>query len=461
MLAVALFDWLYETLGAVMSFFYSIVPSYAFAIALLTITVRMLLIPLTQKQVKSQRAMQQLQPELKKLQAKYKGDRQKLNEEMMKLYKEHKANPLAGCLPLVLQMPLFIILYRLIISLSKQPPRHIPMGSALYDALVASGGKLQSLGMDLAEKPQTVIGLILVALVVATGYYQQKQMTARMPKDAINPQMQMVTKVFPAFFGLISLSVPTGVVVYFVVSNLWQIGQQAVAFRSRERARVAEEGDEPPPPAKAGGKSDGSGAGGGSGSGSGSGSGGPKAVGSGGKGGGGGGSAAKSGGPTAKSGGPKSGGAAPKGGSPKGGGPKTRSGGGTGGGGASRPPSGRVTPKGGPAANQKAGKASATPAKPTGSKASSPKTSGSGSANAKSGASKSGASRFGASKFGASKFGASKSSTTSASSDGESLWSRLSPMNRAAKAQRPPPAARPKGLPPTKGSSGGSSRKEP
>ena len=93
---------------------------------MLTITVRMLLIPLTAKQVKSQRAMQRLQPELKKLQAKYKGDRQKLNEEMMKLYKEHKANPLAGCLPLLLQMPLFIVLYRLIIDLSKVPPKHIP-----------------------------------------------------------------------------------------------------------------------------------------------------------------------------------------------------------------------------------------------------------------------------------------------------------------------------------------------
>ena len=110
-----------------MAFFYGLIPSYGFAIIMLTITVRVLLIPLTAKQVKSQRAMQQLQPELKKLQAKYKGDRQKLNEEMMKLYKEHKANPLAGCLPLILQMPLFIILYRLIIDLSKVPPRHIPL----------------------------------------------------------------------------------------------------------------------------------------------------------------------------------------------------------------------------------------------------------------------------------------------------------------------------------------------
>ena len=82
-----------------------------------------------------------------------------------------------------------------------------------------------------------MIGLLLVAAVVGTGYFQQKQMTARLPKDSINPQMQMVTKIFPVFFGLISLSVPAGVVLYFVVSNLWQIGQQAVAFRNRETGR--------------------------------------------------------------------------------------------------------------------------------------------------------------------------------------------------------------------------------
>ncbi len=326
LLARAYFDWLYNALGDVLAFFYAIVPSYGFAIAMLTLTVRMLLIPLTAKQVKSQRAMQQLQPELKKLQAKYKGDRQKLNEEMMKLYKEHKANPLAGCLPLILQMPLFIVLYRLIIDLSKVPPRHIPRGSNLYAALVESSGKLESLGMDLAKKPQTIIGLLLVAAVVGTGYFQQKQMTGRMPKDSINPQMQMVTKVFPVFFGLISLSVPTGVVLYFVVSNLWQIGQQAWTFRRRDASAAVDDDDAETPSGKPtalpsggssgkpGGKSGGKTGGGPS---SGGGAGGGKAA-----------AGAKSGGST-----PKGGGGAKTPGSPKGGGPKSGSGGGSGGGG--------------------------------------------------------------------------------------------------------------------------------
>jgi YidC/Oxa1 family membrane protein insertase len=90
-------------LGAVLSAIYDFVPSYALAIVLLTILVRIVLIPLTVKQIRSMNAMQKLQPELKRLQAKYKGDRQKMNEELMKLYREHGVNPLGGCFPLLMQ----------------------------------------------------------------------------------------------------------------------------------------------------------------------------------------------------------------------------------------------------------------------------------------------------------------------------------------------------------------------
>ena len=240
MLAASVFDPLYNALGSILAAFYAVIASFAFAIAMLTVTVRVILIPLTVKQIKSQQAMQRIQPEMKRLQAKHKGDRQKLNEEMMKLYKEHQVNPLSGCLPILLQMPLFIVLYRLILDLSKVPPRHLPTDSKLHAALAESGGRMVSFGMDLAEKASGVQGFgkalpfyLLIALVVATGYYQQRQMTARMPSGSVNPQMQMVGKVFPAIIGLVSLSIPAGVVVYFIVSNLWQIGQQAVTFRAQ------------------------------------------------------------------------------------------------------------------------------------------------------------------------------------------------------------------------------------
>ena len=178
MLAASFLDPLYNALGSVLAAFYAVIPSFAFAIAMLTITVRVILIPLTVKQIKSQQAMQRIQPEMKRLQAKHKGDRQKLNEEMMKLYKEHQVNPLSGCLPILLQMPLFIVLYRLILDLSKVPPRHLPTDSNLHAALAESGGRMVSFGMDLAEKASGVQGFgnalpfyLLIALVVATGYY--------------------------------------------------------------------------------------------------------------------------------------------------------------------------------------------------------------------------------------------------------------------------------------------------
>jgi YidC/Oxa1 family membrane protein insertase len=231
-------DPLYSALGTLLAWFYSVIPSYGVAIVLLTLAVRLVTFPLTAKQAKSQQEMQRVQPELKRLQAKYKNDKQKLNEEMMKLYKEHHVNPFGGCLPLLIQMPVLIVLYRLILGLTHKPnPKNIPTSSSLYHALKASGGKMVSWGIDLAKRAADVKGsklpfyLVLVVLVVATGYYQQRQLTSRAPKDGVNPQMQMMGKVFPLIFGLISWSIPAGVVVYFLVSNIWQIGQQAVIFR--------------------------------------------------------------------------------------------------------------------------------------------------------------------------------------------------------------------------------------
>ncbi|MDQ3896404.1 MAG: YidC/Oxa1 family membrane protein insertase [Actinomycetota bacterium] len=260
-LAASVLDPIYRAMGTVLAFFYSVIPSYGLAIALLTVSVRVLLIPLTTKQVKSQQAMQRIQPELKRLQAKYKDDRQKLNEEMMKFYKENQVNPLAGCLPIVLQAPLFIVLYRLILNLSHRPePKHIPHSSKLFSSLLESGGAMVSWGIDLAKSASSVGGFgkawpyyILVVITVATGFYQQRQMTARLPKDSLNPQMQMIGKVFPAMIGLISLSVPAGVVVYFIVSNLWQIGQQAVTFRAFPPPHVAGGGTAKPDKAEKGG----------------------------------------------------------------------------------------------------------------------------------------------------------------------------------------------------------------
>jgi len=259
---------MYNALGAVLAFIYSLVPNLGVAIILLTLVVMLILYPLTAKQAKSMLAMQRVQPEIKKLQAKYKGDRQKLNEEMMKFYQENKINPLAGCLPLVVQLPIFFVLYRVL----RTPWQHVPKTGSftrLYTDMCSSFGTLcgkattkatsltvsgvpksipaggatshlthlSFLGVDLVKTATdtslsftaAIPYFVLVALVVVTGYLQTKQAQARTP--AANKQMNNVMKVLPVFFGLISLSFPAGLVLYFVVSNTWRVGQQEVVFR--------------------------------------------------------------------------------------------------------------------------------------------------------------------------------------------------------------------------------------
>ena len=129
-----LFNGFLNVLGFVLAFFYRFIPSIGISIILLTVVLRLLVWPLTAKQAKSMLSMQRAQPEIKKLQAKYKDDRQKLNEEMMKFYKENEINPFGGCLPLVLQMPIFIGLYRLLNNIPTHIPKTGPF-SSMYSAI--------------------------------------------------------------------------------------------------------------------------------------------------------------------------------------------------------------------------------------------------------------------------------------------------------------------------------------
>ena len=113
-----IFDPFFKFIAGVLSFFYSVVPSYGLSIILLTVTVMVVITPLTYKSTKSMLQMQRLQPELKRIQAQYKDDRERLNQELMAFYKEHNLNPLGGCLPLFIQAPVFIVLYRVLHGLT-------------------------------------------------------------------------------------------------------------------------------------------------------------------------------------------------------------------------------------------------------------------------------------------------------------------------------------------------------
>ncbi len=288
------FGALEHALGGVLAWFYSIIPNYGVAIILLTISVRVLLYPLTAKSTKSMRAMALLQPEIKKLQAKYKNDRQRLNTEMMALYKANKVNPAAGCLPLIVQMPLLFAMFQVI---RYRPPKgskkaipgfiatnFVPGSSRLWrdlkasnDAVKAGGlAKAQSaslfLGINLGVSPSQALSagqgvwyvlphMILVALIVGTGWFQQVQMQRNNPQADAQPQMmKTMTKFFPVFFGLISFSLPAGVNLYFLTSNLAQILQQWVILRrSPAQAVVAPAKAGPPPQGSQGAKGDGRG----------------------------------------------------------------------------------------------------------------------------------------------------------------------------------------------------------
>src|SRR5687768_409722 len=123
-----MFDGLFEIIAKTLSVFYDLVPNYAIAIAMLTLVVMVVTTPFTLKGTRSMIQMQRLQPEMRRLQLKYKDDRQKLNEELMAFYKENQLNPLGGCLPLLLQAPIFFILYNVVRGLT-----HIPANAETFD----------------------------------------------------------------------------------------------------------------------------------------------------------------------------------------------------------------------------------------------------------------------------------------------------------------------------------------
>lgn len=243
---------MFNALAWLIAQFYGLTKSYGVSIILLTITVRLILFPLTARQTRSMQNMQKVQPQVKQLQAQYKDDRQKLNEELMKFYKQNKINPAAGCLPLLLQMPIFFALYRVIYGLTSTRelsglmirvphPKYLSQNSDLSKSLVNSGGRMVSWGVDLAQSASGFTGptskklpyIILVVLIAVTGYLQATLMVRKQPAAATGQaaQMQKIMKVMPLFFALISFNIQAAVVIYWIAGNIWTIGQQEVLSR--------------------------------------------------------------------------------------------------------------------------------------------------------------------------------------------------------------------------------------
>jgi YidC/Oxa1 family membrane protein insertase len=258
---------MFQLLAGILAFFYGIVPNYAIAIALLTLTVMLVLSPLTLKSTRSMLAMQRLQPEVKQIQQKYKGgDRQQMQQEMMALYKEHQVNPMSGCLPMVVQLPVLFVMYHVIRGLTQVrsagdcpgfDAKYLDKGTKLFQDLCSSGREMNAFGLDLAKSASqalkiSVLGgipfLLLTGLVAFVQYYQSRQMTRRNPQGSQSPQIQMMTRVMPVMFGIFSFAFPAALNVYWFVSGLFRVTQQGAMYRwdpslaahAQERAKQVE-----------------------------------------------------------------------------------------------------------------------------------------------------------------------------------------------------------------------------
>jgi YidC/Oxa1 family membrane protein insertase len=233
---IEIFNSFRDALYHILTFFQELVEpimgsqSYWFSIVMLTIAVRILLIPLTVKQVKSTRVMQELAPEIKKLQAKHKNDKTKLNEEMMALYKERGFNPMAGCWPLLAQMPFFFALYQVIYRPVIAGGPNVLLGKTFFGVPLEQHW-LQLQGWD---KIFSAAGLTILALTTAmavTTFISQRQLMNKQTAQ-VNPQQQMLMKIMPLMFFVFAINVPLAVIIYWVTTNFWSVGQQWMLLRS-------------------------------------------------------------------------------------------------------------------------------------------------------------------------------------------------------------------------------------
>jgi YidC/Oxa1 family membrane protein insertase len=221
--------------------------SWALSIIGLTLVIRILLIPLFVKQIKSSRNMQLIQPKVKELQKKYGHDRERLAQETMKLYKETGTNPFASCLPLLLQMPIFFALFRLLDQAAKNGTAHGFLTEDLADKFGASEifgifPISESFWQARVWGPEPhgsvmVLALVLVLAMTATTFTTQRQlMSKNMPADALSgpyaQQQKMLLYVLPVAFGLGGVAFPIGVLLYWTTSNLWTMGQQFYVIRN-------------------------------------------------------------------------------------------------------------------------------------------------------------------------------------------------------------------------------------
>ncbi len=243
--------------------------TWSLSIMGLVVVIRIVLIPLFVKQIKSQRALTALQPHMKEIQKKYKDDRQKQSEEMMKLYKEHKTNPLASCFPILAQAPIFFALFTVLNGIAAKTDagvsapiaRGFLKGDYLESAAQAKffGAKISETFLGSDDIKVKLVTVLLIFIMSATTFTTQRQlMTKGMPKmDSSNNMMLQQQKImlylFPLIFAISGVNFPVGVLIYWSTTNFWTWGQQyyvikrnptpgSPAFEELERKRAKKSG---------------------------------------------------------------------------------------------------------------------------------------------------------------------------------------------------------------------------
>lgn len=269
---------MFDVIAAILAWFYSVWPSYGMAIVFLTMAAMVVVTPFTMKGSRSMLKMQLLAPELKKIQNQHRGNRQAMNEASMLFYREHGVNPVGGCLPLIAQAPIFLVLYQVVHGLTRRTteigtqlgyttsqystvetgtitpygttpilrnelpfdPDFLSRDTDLYQAL-SQETEMISWGVDLSRSASTAMSesivaalpyFLMMALVLVTGLYQHRQIQGRNTGATMQPAQQRIMKLIPYFLPVVSYGIPAAVVVYFIISALFRIGQQAWITRS-------------------------------------------------------------------------------------------------------------------------------------------------------------------------------------------------------------------------------------
>lgn len=290
MIGFAPWQGLLDGLGWLVAWIYGWIPNFGVTIIVLTVLIRVVLLPLGIRQVRSMQHMQIIQPKVKQLQQKYKGNKQRQQEEIMKLYREYGVNPFSGCWPVLLQFPILIAMYSVLRF--PQHPIHVPVDTELYAAVITqqipqviegqpvtsqeqvealelpgpssgtsflgmnllcspiqAGNESAQIGDRLANGEGETVELqyrvdcggdvnrvpyyLFVGLMFGTTYFQQRQMQKATPPGAASQQQQALLRIMPIMFGVFGIFFPAGLVVYWTTSNAWQIGQQYYMLKTK------------------------------------------------------------------------------------------------------------------------------------------------------------------------------------------------------------------------------------